>query len=298
MLPVCIAGLVGIFWWSWKKGLVILSWVLPSLIVYSAYYWAPDGIGYGRFFLVLVPAFLMCGFWLLSRVGSIAAEKNGLRPTAAVMSLAVSSAVTLSALAVGMRSSVDRSVTAYLERALLHSVEERLKAEASPRSIIVSEDRNLLHHLQFVSDYRLYSSEAFDAKAIAKLPSHSFTDPQGWQPQQRQALYDALKDYTQRDLDMKLRSMIENALDQGETVLFVRRKPKPARSKPGAPPKKVPLVRHSVAPPEQFKVRIVYSWPSALCSPLEANKPAAWRGPQNRYKQDNWQLIQVSLRPE
>jgi hypothetical protein len=70
VLPFSLAGLVVMYFRSWKMALVVTSWILPSLVLYSAYYWAPDGqtIGYMRFYLTIFPPLCLTAFWLLVKV--------------------------------------------------------------------------------------------------------------------------------------------------------------------------------------------------------------------------------------
>jgi hypothetical protein len=74
ILPPALVGLVLICFRHWKMGLLLASWIVPSLLLYTAYYWAPDGqtIGYLRFYLTIFPALAMVTFWLLMRVMPLA----------------------------------------------------------------------------------------------------------------------------------------------------------------------------------------------------------------------------------
>jgi len=67
LLPLSLAGLVAMFAFAWRTALMLTAWLLPSLILYTAYYWAPDSIGYARFYLTLFPAFAMTAFWMLGK---------------------------------------------------------------------------------------------------------------------------------------------------------------------------------------------------------------------------------------
>lgn len=66
--PLALAGLLGMLGRSWRLGITLLLWVIPSTALYLFYYWAPQGentMGYLRFFLSVVPGFLFAALWLL-----------------------------------------------------------------------------------------------------------------------------------------------------------------------------------------------------------------------------------------
>jgi hypothetical protein len=79
ILPVAVAGLVVMFVQHWRMALLLASWIVPSLIVYTAYYWAPDNVttAYLRFYLTIFPALAMAGFWLMARVIPAAMAPRG-----------------------------------------------------------------------------------------------------------------------------------------------------------------------------------------------------------------------------
>jgi hypothetical protein len=97
IVPAAIAGLVIMFVQHWRLALVLASWIVPSLIVYTAYYWAPDNVttGYLRFYLTIFPALVMSAFWLMARVipsaveimGTVNRPRRGVIITAAVFAL-------------------------------------------------------------------------------------------------------------------------------------------------------------------------------------------------------------------
>jgi hypothetical protein len=79
ILPVAVAGLVVMFVQHWRMALLLASWIVPSLIVYTAYYWAPDNVttAYLRFYLTIFPALAMAAFWLMARVIPAAMAPQG-----------------------------------------------------------------------------------------------------------------------------------------------------------------------------------------------------------------------------
>lgn len=71
LMPVCLMGLVLMLIRRWRWGLMLLIWIVPNLLLYSFYYWAPDttNVGYLRFFLTVFPGLVICGIGLISDLG-------------------------------------------------------------------------------------------------------------------------------------------------------------------------------------------------------------------------------------
>lgn len=74
LLPFALAGLFVMFFRAWRWALVLTFWVVPSVLLYTSYYWAPDpvnpqqmgiAIGYMRFFLTVLPPLTCAAMWFL-----------------------------------------------------------------------------------------------------------------------------------------------------------------------------------------------------------------------------------------
>jgi hypothetical protein len=71
------------FWWNWRAASVLAAWIVPCLITYTFYYWAPDSfnsifsIGYLRFFTTILPGLALCFYWLMSRLSAWAKRHHG-----------------------------------------------------------------------------------------------------------------------------------------------------------------------------------------------------------------------------
>jgi len=102
LFPLALAGLFWMFWWNWRAASVIAAWIVPCLLIYTFYYWAPDGtsIGYLRFFTTILPALAMCFFWLVSRLNIWAARRDsGGASLAVTIPVVVAAAIVVSAVA-------------------------------------------------------------------------------------------------------------------------------------------------------------------------------------------------------
>jgi len=89
-------------------------------------------------------------------------------------------------------------------------------------AVVFGEDR-LLHHLQFVGDYALFSGEMFTRPAIERL-RQGVDDPdapQGLQPQRAAAMYELLKGLSDSDLVKRQNQLMTDALAGGRRVFIV-----------------------------------------------------------------------------
>ncbi|HEX8341180.1 MAG TPA: glycosyltransferase family 39 protein [Tepidisphaeraceae bacterium] len=68
IFPVAIAGALAMFWWNWRLATFLWLWAAPTGLVYTFYYWAPDGLGYTRFFLTILPPLVVGAFWLVAHL--------------------------------------------------------------------------------------------------------------------------------------------------------------------------------------------------------------------------------------
>lgn len=68
IFPISIAGLIAMFWWNWRVAVLMWLWISPCLTIYTFYYWAPDGLGYLRFVLTILPPMLVGGFWVIAHL--------------------------------------------------------------------------------------------------------------------------------------------------------------------------------------------------------------------------------------
>ncbi len=82
ILPISLTGLLFMFFWNWRFATFMSAWILPSVTIYTFYYWAPDTstVGYLRFFLTVLPALTLCAFWLVPRLAHLPDGPGSFRP--------------------------------------------------------------------------------------------------------------------------------------------------------------------------------------------------------------------------
>lgn len=228
LLPLAVLGLATLFAWSWRLAMVMLSWVLPGTLLYTAYYYGAvenDGDGYIRFFLSIFPPLLLGATWYLTRkLGEPepASRKLSwiLRPLAALAVVLGGAAYCIHATTLPMLR-IDRR-----SRAALAETTRRVLAAAPRGSVIFGPQPELLH-LQFVGSYRLYSRNVFARRAIEEMGNADPNQPGPLQAQRALDLYARLKDFSPADLLRLQRDLAVRALAEGRRVYVI------APSQPG-----------------------------------------------------------------
>jgi 4-amino-4-deoxy-L-arabinose transferase-like glycosyltransferase len=57
VVPFALAGMALVFRRSWRVGVLLLSWFVPGVLLYTSYYWSMDfDVAYARFYLSFLPA--------------------------------------------------------------------------------------------------------------------------------------------------------------------------------------------------------------------------------------------------
>jgi hypothetical protein len=68
--PLALAGLFGLVGSRWRLGVTLALWVVPPIVLYMLYYWAPaldTSMWYMRFILSVVPGMILAALWVLER---------------------------------------------------------------------------------------------------------------------------------------------------------------------------------------------------------------------------------------
>ncbi len=234
VFPLAAAGLVGMFALRWRLALVLTAWVVPNLLVYTFYYWAPDrgglNVGYLRFFLTAFPPLALAAFWLLGRVAmaipqanDAMAGKDGAAPGAAVLPPRRWAVVTLGSVALlAILMNLPRGLE-MLDRELpgrlaLDASATQVLRSVPAGAVVMTQNTQLLHHLQFVGEYELYNLSEFSTRELARLRQIDPDEPQGLQPQRAQMLADRLENMDDRQRAMQQQNVVNVALASGRRV--------------------------------------------------------------------------------
>lgn len=220
LFPMAVAGMAAGFAWNWRAALLLSSWILPCLLFYSAYYWAPEEftVAYTRFFFCVFPPMVICAFGLLlwpSAQPDIAASGSRMR-LAASLALA---AVTLISMPFGL-ANVERTLHADLAiRRNLQSRADAILAHIPAESVIFTDDIQLLNHLQFVGNYVLYEAAAFrPRREAAPATAPVVAAPAGFDPQRSAYYARVTKGKTAAGMDRMRDQVIVGAISAGRRV--------------------------------------------------------------------------------
>jgi hypothetical protein len=221
-LPIGILGLIQLFARNWRLATVLWAWLVPGVLLYGAYYWAPEnlGIAYGRFFLTVFPPIALGAAWCMTGLAPVAPHaawsfRRIVAPLAALI-------LVLGAGAHNIWATLPVLASDQRKAAIVREAADKVIVDAkAPAGSVIFGPREMLHHLQFVGDYRLYAGEEFDRRYVAQLGSVDPDSPATLQPRRAAALYDRLKDKSDAQLAGVLRELAGQDLDQGRRVFAI-----------------------------------------------------------------------------
>ncbi len=214
IFPVGLAGMLALIGLSPKRGLFLAAWALPAMLVYTAYYWAPqgEGIRYARFFVSIFPALILAALAVLYPAG----------PSRQWTSVGVGCFVLL---AVGWNLQPGE-LPAMLEMRrdqLLHdrAMLDWVRQELPDGSVILASDRTL-NTVEYAGQYRLYSEQAFTRGWIDKNLKVLESDaPHPLQRDKALELKRTFGDMTDAELAALRRRVMREHLASGRTVAVV-----------------------------------------------------------------------------
>ncbi len=158
LFPLAIIGGLRLFWSHWKLALVLALWIVPSTTVYLFYYWAPDNIGYTRFFIDVLPPLIMFALWLLGR-----AMGDHRQATAVAVGT-----LTLLGSGYNLYHIAPRLVASTASKLNLIQAAEALHTFL-PRGSVVFADTPVDNDLASMGGYRLYSTEMFTIRYVRQM---------------------------------------------------------------------------------------------------------------------------------
>ncbi len=279
-LPLAVLGAVVMWRRDWRTSLLLTLWAVPNLILYTAYYWAPDSptsIGYLRFTLTVFPAIaaaIVLGVrWLGTATGS------------GVLGTVAGGLVVAVGCGAGLYGAIENAaIDTTTNRAMLRAAES-VRHVAPAGSVILGPDRSL-NYLQFVGDYHLYDTTQFDQRFVQQMGTIDPNAPTGLQPQRAAAIYAAHKDDTPQQLLGEEMQLVSDALAAGRRVFVLE----------SSSVKSNNLTRLEAK--GRFRTRVVGGWDETPEDRLRARKKAAGNGPRAaaRLAADGvvtWRVVQL-----
>ncbi len=326
VLPLGVVGLAVMLRWQWRLAMVLLAWIVPGVLLYTAYYWAPDndGVSYMRFFLTFLPGFILAAMWLLHTLVPLIGGwvhdaphymrtlKPPRRGSVAVPIIVGSMVLIASAVQV---FNAQPQLEADFRRSLSLDEGARRFVEIAPQGSIVFGNNNVLHHLQFVADYRCYSPSTFQTASLRRLRDRDPTEPQGLQPQRAQFLVDFIGNRSDTELAALQAGIIQRAIGQGQRVFYIgnrntlttwernmqRSRERLTDEQRQAHLLDVVLRRSRVS--ENLTAKIIDRWEDAPMVGVDEGNTRAPRGPRwqrgQRWRQsDVWVVIEIVRKDE
>ena len=165
-LPIGVLGLLVLPAMNWRVAAVLWAWLLPGVLLYTSYYWAPVDHGtvhYLRFFLGVFPPIAVGVGWLVARVAPVGGAGESTAEAASPRPVVWHVGTILFVLGVGtynLWNALPLLEVDYRRTAAVAQAADKLIHEAKvPPGSIVSGPEEFLNHLQLVTDYRLYAAD-------------------------------------------------------------------------------------------------------------------------------------------
>lgn len=281
ILPLGLLGMLLLFRFSWKIGLFLLTWFVPGVILYSAYYWGGGNMprmGYLRFFLTLLPPLFVAACWVMTLVPSTSPAKAG--PTDGPLwsrlarALAVPVAVGLivgvtAALSVADNiSELERQFATQANLADTTNV-VKLHTRNTPTSDVIlfcdgaGGIMNTVNHMQFATGFEMYLASAFSQtnQPWMRRRGNDPDQPDPLQPRRRDYLREQYAKYSDAELVAEQNKVVSQALSKGKRVLVLV-----PESQAGA------FTRRYVKDDAPFRADILATWKEPVAIPEQADR--------------------------
>jgi len=215
LFPLGLLGLLLLTYREWRLGLVLWAWTLPNLLLYIAYYWAPDDIAYTRFYLTIFPPLLLGVAWLLTRpLPGPVALRRWIQPAVALL-------LVLGCGAFGLREILPTLKSIHQDQQQAWNAGEAVRGVAPAGSVFFGPQHALLYLQYAGDDYQLYSRVLFIPKRIARLGRRDPRAPNAFQPERARALFALLKGRTTVEMLRLQRDLAAESLRRGRRVFLL-----------------------------------------------------------------------------
>ncbi|MGQ9610624.1 MAG: hypothetical protein ACUVWN_15115 [bacterium] len=189
--------------------IMALSWIIPQYLLYSSYYWAPDGMSYFRFLIVIFPALVGLASAILDKN-----SKSWLRKAIIY--------IILSGFIIFIRyndteSALRNTVSDFPSRSLAYSAQRASKI-LNDDAVIFSR-RPIFCYLGTRKHFRMYDLYIFTASyGASAFPEN--VEPRR-QPLRNNRLREFYKGLSDDDLKNKKLELIRNFIKNGRQVVFL-----------------------------------------------------------------------------
>ena len=239
--PIGVLGLVMMARRLPMVAAILALWFVPSVLLYTAYYWAPDnmGVAYSRFVVSQMPALIIAAAWFM---GELARRpmRNATGRIAIGLVVFISCALGIHRTLLGSEWGQRLTVRANLQiqarqNMNLHGLgrEVRRAVDGSPKqkaARVVKDDSDVLlftegerlNHFQWLGGWQLFDVGAFNYERATRQFSRTINEnePDPIDPTRMKFLQGVYKGKDQRALQAEQNALIANALKAGKRVFF------------------------------------------------------------------------------
>ena len=198
-----------------RQALLTLLWLLPLLLLYPAYYWAPEErhIGFLRFLLpVFAPALLLA---VVAVRGLAAWPSLGTWPRV----LAAGSILLVQG-GWGTLATLDQAEQVRQPSLRVAAAADPI-AEHVPDGAIIIANQNLHNYLDYLGRWRLYPDEIFFPNRLRQMTARADDDgPSGLQRKRALWLKENLADLSGREYHGRIDLLLRNHLAAGHRIFF------------------------------------------------------------------------------
>lgn len=230
-LPLALLGMLLAFRVSARRALILWFWLLPGVLTYMAYYWAPDrGVSYLRFFLTMLPPLAVGVGVTIDQVQRLASDRlqRVFLPVGGGIVVILACGLGLYRGILGIEDGVETGQGLegqYRQNANLAQLGAIVTKAVPPGSTLIG-STNELHYLQFAGNYDCFSTETFTTNFVNRLRSmedrvDAEVDPMTQQPARRRFLLSKLEGKDEEALLGLEVKVVQDALDAGRKVFVV-----------------------------------------------------------------------------
>ena len=212
VFPVGLAGLAALAQRQPRMALILGSWLVPGLLIYTAYCWAPkgEGMGYVRFFVSLFPPLIVGALALLQ---SAVPSPHARTAVVGLFTLLVSTT--------GLHYTIpqmERCAEAFTaSKAAVEAVRRTLPPDAA-----IFASGEILDCIEFYGSYRLYGQGTFERDTLDKARKVlAGDDPHPFQRERAQQIVDLLGDKDDAQLLEQHRELLADLNRDGRAIALI-----------------------------------------------------------------------------
>ena len=212
VFPLGLAGLAYVAVHDARRATLLGLWILPPVLLYTAYYWAPagEGMSYLRFFVSVCPGLIVCALILLCEVV----------PPRPVWSVALGLFIAVAA-TFNLRAALKEAAT-QTDRLKQTELTWATVRQYVPDGAIIVGTGGMLDSVEFLGNYELYSYETFDRKLLTWTTDVLKKEgPAPFQRRKAEELANTVGKLNDNQLAVLQRSLLASNVAAGRLVVLI-----------------------------------------------------------------------------